>query len=107
MARFEDLSVQQIRMSTVTTPAAGSLLSLTLTPAQVNTVVAAKQTFTVAGLKVGDYVAVLSNPITNAVALCQAEVSAADTLRLMFVNPTGGNLTPTTGTYTFLVIKGS
>jgi hypothetical protein len=105
MARIEDFTVQQIRMSAVATPAAGSLLSLSLTPASVATVVAAKQTFTVPGLNVGDQVAILSNPITNAVALVQAEVSAANTLRCMFVNPTAGPLTPTAGTYTFLVIK--
>jgi hypothetical protein len=105
MSRFEDFSAQQIRMSAVSTPAAGSLLSLSLTPASVATVVAAKQTFTVPGLKLGDQVAVLSNPIVNAVALVQAEVSAADTLRCTFVNPTAGALTPTAGTYSFLVIK--
>jgi hypothetical protein len=105
MSRFEDFSAQQIRMPVVSTPAAGSLVSLSLTPASVAPIVAAKQTFTVAGLKLGDSVAILSNPITNAVALVQAEVSAADTLRCMFVNPTAGALTPTAGTYTFLVIK--
>jgi len=105
MSDREVISPTEIRMSLVTTPAAGSLLSLTLTPASVATIVAAKQTFTVAGLKVGDQVAILSNPIANAVALCNAEVSATDTLRLMFVNPTAGPLVPTTGTYTFLVIK--
>jgi len=106
MARFESLGVNELRMPTSTTPAQGSLLSLSLTPASVATIVAAKQTFTVAGLNVGDQVVILSNPITNAVALCQAEVSAANTLRLCFVNPTAGSLTPTAGTYTFLVIKG-
>lgn len=101
----EVISPSEIRMSTVDSVAKGSLLSVSLTPAAVATIVAAKQTFTVAGLKVGDQVAILSNPIVNAVALCQAEVSAANTLRLCFVNPTAGSLTPTAGTYTFLVIK--
>ena len=105
MARFEDFSAQQLRMQAVNSVAQGSLLSITLTPASVATIVAVKQTFTVPGLKVGDQVAILSNPIANAVALCNAEVSATDTLRLMFVNPTAGPLVPTTGTYTFLVIK--
>lgn len=101
----ESISPTELRMPAVTAPAAGSLLSLSLTPASVATIVAAKQTFTVAGLNVGDQVVILSNPITNAVALVQAEVSAANTLRCMFVNPTAGALTPTAGTYTFLVIK--
>ena len=101
----EVLSPTEIRMPAVDSVAKGSLLSISLTPASVATIVAAKQTFTVAGLKVGDQVAILTHPITNAVALCQAEVSAANTLRLCFVNPTAGALTPTAGTYTFLVIK--
>lgn len=103
----ESISPTELRMPAVSTPAQGSLLSLTLTPASVATIVAAKQTFTVAGLNVGDQVVHLSNPIANAVALTAAEVSAANTLRLTFCNPTAGALTPTTGTYTFLLIKGS
>jgi hypothetical protein len=105
MSDREVISPSEIRMPLVTTPAAGSLLALSLTPAAVATIVAAKQTFTVAGLKLGDQVAILSNPNATAAALCGAEVSAADTLRLTFVNPTAGSVTPTAGTYSFLVIK--
>ena len=105
MARYEDFSAQQLRMPTVSSVAAGSLVSLSLTPAIVATIVAAKQTFTVAGLAVGDSVVPLTNPNTTAAALCGAEVSAANTLRLTFVNPTAAGVTPTAGTYTFLVIK--
>ena len=105
MARHESLSLTQLNMPTVTSVAGGSLVSLSLTPAIVATIVAAKQTFTVAGLKVGDSVIALTNPNTTAAALCGAEVSAADTLRLTFVNPTAAGVTPTAGTYTFLVIK--
>lgn len=103
----EVLSPTELRMPTVASVAGGSLISLSLTPAAVATIVAAKQTFTVAGLKVGDSVVPLSNPNATAAALCGAEVSAANTLRLTFVNPTAGSVTPTAGTYTFLVIKGS
>jgi hypothetical protein len=103
----EVLTPTQLNMPTVTSVAAGSLVSLSLTPAAVATIVAAKQSLTVAGLNVGDSVIALTNPISNAVALTGAEVSAANTLRLTFVNPTAGPLTPTAGTYTFLVIKGS
>ena len=105
MARKEDFSFQQLTMQMVDSVAKGSLVSLSLTPAAVGAATAAKQTFTVNGLKVGDQVAILSNPIANSVALAQADVSAANTLRCMFVNPTAGSLTPTAGTYSFLVIK--
>jgi hypothetical protein len=101
----EVITPTELRMPTVTSVAGGSLVSLTLTPAIVATIVAAKQTFTVAGLKVGDSVIPLSNPNTTAAALCGAEVSAANTLRLTFVNPTAAGVTPTAGAYTFLVIK--
>jgi hypothetical protein len=82
-------------------------VSTTLTPASVAAATAAKQTLTVNGLRLGDSVIPLSNPIVNAVALTGAEVSAANTLRLTFANPTAGALVPTTGTYTFLVIRGA
>lgn len=103
----EVLSPTELHMPTVASVAAGSLVTLSLTPAAVATIVAAKQTFTVAGLNARDSVVPLSNPNTTAAALCGAEVSAANTLRLTFVNPTAGSVTPTAGTYTFLVIKGS
>lgn len=105
MARYESLSVGELRMTATGSPAGGSLVSLSLTPASVAAATAAKQTFTVAGLNVGDRVVVLDNPIANSTALVQAEVSAANTLRCMFVNPTAGALTPTSGTYAFLVLK--
>lgn len=101
----EVITPTELRMPTVASVAAGSLISLSLTPAIVATIVAAKQTFTVAGLNVGDSVVPLSNPNITAAALCGAEVSAANTLRLTFVNPTVAGVTPTAGTYTFLVIK--
>lgn len=102
----EVLSPTELRMPTVTSVAGGSLVSLTLTPAAVATAVAAKQSVSVPGLAVGDSVIPLSNPISNAVALTGADVIAPGLLRLTFVNPTAGSLTPTSGTYTFLVIKG-
>lgn len=105
MARFESLSVSELRIPAVSSVAGGSLVSLSLTPVAVNAATSAKQTFTVAGLNVGDQVLALSNPIANSTALVQAEVSAANTLRCMFVNPTAGSLTPTSGTYSFLVLK--
>ena len=107
MAKYEQLTVTEVTLPEVTSVAAGSRISITLTPASVAAATAAKQTLTVAGLRVGDAVIPLANPITNAVALANAEVSAANTLRLMFVNPTAGALVPTTGTYSFLVIRGA
>lgn len=107
MARYEELSVQELTIPTVSSPNQGSMIEVSLTPAAVGAATVAKQTLTVNGLQTTDRVVPLANPITNAVALTAAEVSAANTLRLTFANPTAGSLTPTAGTYSFLVIRGA
>jgi hypothetical protein len=65
--------------------------------------VAPEQTFTVLGLRVGDFVVV--NPVgaitTNLVA-AQARVSADDTLAIVFVNTTAGALDPAAQSYRIL-----
>lgn len=89
----------------VNTPNAGSHLSVSLTPAAVAAATAAYQTFTIAGLRPGTAIVPLQDPIANATALVSARCTTANTLALQFVNPTAGELTPTTGTYSFLLIK--
>ena len=82
-----------------------TIIQQTLTPAQVNTITAPAQTFTVPGLRVGD--AVLVNPPsqTAGAAICNSYVSAADTLSIQFVNPTGGNVTPAAGVHRITVFR--
>lgn len=84
-----------------------SVVAVSLTPAQVATVVAAEQTFTVNGLKVGDVISGfhLDGAIGTATAAVSARVSAENTLAVIFVNPTAGNLTPTSGTYKFILSR--
>ena len=84
-----------------------SVVSVSLTPAEVATVVAAEQTFTIAGLKPGDIISGfhLSGAIGTACSATSARVSAADTLAVIFNNPTAGNLTPTAGTYKFILSR--
>jgi hypothetical protein len=89
----------------VATPAGGSHISVTLTPAEVAAATAAYQNVTVAGLVAGTGVIPMQNPIANATALVSAKCATTGTLALQFVNPTAGALTPTTGTYTFLLVK--
>ncbi len=81
------------------------LLQSALTPAQVNTVTAPEQTFTVNGLLVGDFVQVMKPTAQAGLGIAGARVSAADTLAITYVNPTAGNITPTAETYTLLVIR--
>lgn len=105
MSIREDFTVQQIRMAEVSTPAAGSLLSVSITPGSVGSATVAEQTFTVAGLVTTDRVLVGSYNTGNATGVVGARVSAANTLAVRFVNPTAGALTPGAGTYTFFVVR--
>ena len=84
-----------------------SVVAVSLTPAEVATVVAAEQTFTVNGLQVGDIISGfhLSGAIGTAVSATSARVSAANTLAVIFNNPTAGALTPTAGTYKVILSR--
>lgn len=109
--RYEDFSCNLLRIGAGKgIPAVGagqsSIISASLTPASVATAVVADQTgFTVPGVEATDIVMCVRNPIANATALVKAQATAANTVTLTFVNPTAGALTPTSGTYTFLVLK--
>ncbi len=105
MSRFEQLTVGQVRMPVVATAAGGSLVTATLAPAEVATIVVAAQTLTLTGVEAGDNIICVSTPITNSVAVVGTKVTAANTISMSFVNPTAGALTPTAGAYVFLVIK--
>ena len=77
------------------------LISISITPAAVNTVTVAEQTFTVAGLQVGDQISAVSfnGTWTNLTTIVSSRVSAANTLAITFANTTAGSLTPPAGTY--------
>ena len=81
------------------------LLQGALTPAQVNTITAPEQTFTVNGLLVGDFVQVMKPSAQAGLGIAGARVTAPDTLGITYVNPTAGNITPTAETYIILVIR--
>ena len=78
------------------------LMSVSLTPASVNTVTVAEQTFTIKGLLVGDQVSAVTYQTaawTNLTTIASFRVAANDTLSISFANGTGGSLTPPAGTY--------
>lgn len=81
------------------------MIRASLTPAEVATIVAARQTFTVPKLNVGDMVLVNPPSESGALSISAARVSAANTLEITWVNPTAGALTPTAGTYTITVFR--
>lgn len=115
--RYEDFSTNLIRVGegrgipaagrfAVTEKAPSSLISVTLTPASVAAATAAAQTLTaIPGVEATDIVIPVRNPIANSTALVGAVANGANSISATFVNPTAGALTPTTGTYTFLIIK--
>lgn len=78
--------------------------TVTITPASVGAATTAEQTFTVPGVRVGDYVGV-TGVTQNGVAIGQARVTAPDTVGVRFINTTAGGLAPTAGAYQFLVVR--
>ena len=90
--------------------------TLTLTPASVATITTTDQTFTLTGINAAgsgqqfaDLVVLVSYPApTNACNPTGAvRVTAANTIAVMYSNPTAGALTPPSGTYVFLVLRTS
>ena len=71
------------------------LLAPTLSPISVapNTVV--EQTFTVAGLQVGDFVNVSKPTTQTGLGIANSRVSALNTLAIAFSNATAATITPT------------
>lgn len=70
-------------------------LSATLSPVEVAADTAVEQTFTVAGLAVGDVVSVNKPTVQAGLGLCGARVTATDTIGICFQNVTGSPITPT------------
>lgn len=65
-------------------------------PAAVATIVVAEQSITVTGLAAGDIVLTVNKPTINgAIGVLNGRVSAANTWKATFVNPTAGSVTPT------------
>ena len=109
--RYEQFSCNQLTIGAGRgIPAVGagqsSLVSATLTPASVGAATVATQTgFTVPGIDASDVVILVRDPISNATAAAEVQATATNTVSIRFINPTAGALTPTSGTYTFLVLK--
>lgn len=79
--------------------------SQSLTPISVAGFTSAEQTFTVTGLTTADKV-FINGPTPNAgTGIVNVRVSAADTLKITFINATIGALVPTSGTYLIIAIR--
>jgi hypothetical protein len=77
----------------------------TLTPAATAAVSVVEQTFTIAGVNVGDTVVVSAPGVTAGVGIAGARVTAANTVGISFANTTAGSLTAPAGVYRFVAFK--
>lgn len=66
------------------------IATVTANLGSVATVVTEEETFTVVGVKVGDFVMVSKSTHKAGYGVCSARVSADDTVAVTIVNPTGG-----------------
>ncbi|MBY4730745.1 hypothetical protein K6V90_09395 [Cupriavidus pauculus] len=83
--------------------AAMGVISVALSPAQVAANTTAEQTFTVPGLKVGDFVDINKPTAQAGLGIAAVRVSAANTLAVSFSNNTASPITPTAAE-TYLVL---
>lgn len=82
------------------------VLSPVLTPAAIGATTNSEQTFTIAGLNLGDFVDVSKPSTQPGISIGNARVSSANTLAIEFSNISGGTLTPTAAeTYQVVVTR--
>lgn len=82
-----------------------AIISQSLDVASVAANTSAEQTFTVKGLKVGDFVRVQKPSLTAGLVIGNARVSAADTLAITFGNLTASPIDPAAETYLIHVFR--
>jgi uncharacterized protein YijF (DUF1287 family) len=80
-------------------------IQVTFDPAAVATVTTAEQSLTVQGLAPGDLVFWQKPSNTAGVGVVNMRVSAANTLQVIFVNPTAGSVNAASETWTLLVFR--
>lgn len=112
MANYLGVATDELVLTSLKLSAVGSSvisgmgkISQSLTPVSVATVATVEQTFTVPGLRVGDYVSVSPPSITAGVAPVCSRVSASNTLAVTFINSTGGALVPAAGVYQITFVR--
>lgn len=81
--------------------------TVTVAPAQINTVAVGETSITIAGAVLGD--SVVLNPqaagLQAGLVVCDCRVSEENTVKVRIYNSTGGSLTPTSGTWEYLLIR--
>lgn len=82
-----------------------AVLTQSLDVASVSANTSAEQTFTVPGLRTGDFVAVSKPSLSAGLVISTARVSAANTLAITFGNLTGSPINPAAETYRIFVYR--
>ncbi len=81
------------------------IVSTTINPASVGAATSAEQTFTVTGLKIGDFVSLEKPTATAGVGIVNVRVSAADTLAVTFMNATASSVDPASEVYRLRIAR--
>lgn len=82
-----------------------AVCTLSINVASVDANTTAEQTFTLTGVKPGDYVGVNKPSCDAGLGIVGIRVSAVDTVAITFVNATGTPINPAPETYTFWVMR--
>jgi len=77
-----------------------------LTPAQVAAAISVEEEFTMLGINSNDNIIVNPPSITAGIGIAGARASAKDTIAITFINATAGALTPPSGEYRIIAIRG-
>lgn len=81
------------------------VLNTTLTVGAIAANTSAEQTFTLKGVKPGDFIGVSKPTLHAGVNVGNARVSARDQIAIQFSNSTAGSVTPGAETWTILVMR--
>jgi hypothetical protein len=84
---------------------AAGVLTVSITPVSVAASTSVEQSFTVPGVRVGDFVTVAAPSLVAGVSAEQARVSAANTVAITFQNSTLAGVVPAAGAYQFLAVR--
>jgi len=78
----------------------------TITPAQVAANITVEETFTLTGINSNDTIIINPPSTTAGIGIAGVRVSAKDTIAITFINTTAGALTPPSGEYIIVAIRG-
>jgi len=79
--------------------------SVALTPVSVAANTTAEQTFTVTGLNANDLVFINKPSAQAGLGVAGTRVTAANTIGITYINPTGGAIVPTAETYKVVSVR--